>query len=230
MAFLNDLDPWSWAATVAALAVFSIVTFANLQDWWDHRKIDFFDGRGTLIAFFGIAFLVGAFNSFSLHATSPRKTVQGIARLVARSSSKSHSYEYICATSCQQTGGYALDLRDEASRPVNLGSPYVFTYLEHPSGNAFTGISLLVTEISDPDSGRVLYKMDLASHWYRIAVYLLDFALVVGAGLLSIPLNHTRHHGQTPEEASEDDDAGDGPDQAAEAAPASLGLDSSDAR
>ena len=230
MAFLNDLDPWSWAATIAALAVCSVVTFANFQDWWDHRKIDFFDGRGTLIAFFGIAFLIGACNSFSLHANSTRKTVQGIARLVAKSSSKSHYYEYICATSCLQTGGYALDLRDEASSPVNLGSPYVFTYLEHPSGNAFTGISLLVTEISDPDSGRVLYKMDLTSHWYRIAVYLLDFALVVGAGLLSIPLNRTRHHGQSPEEASDDDDPEHGPDHTPEAEPASLGLDSGDSR
>jgi len=129
--------------------------------------------------------------------------VQGIARLVGKSSGKSHSYEYICATSCQLTGGYALDLRDEAGDPVNLGSNYVFTYLEHPSGNAFSGISLLVTQVSDAESGRVLYKMDLANHPYRIAVYLFDFVLVVGAGLLSIPLNRTRHHGQPPGEASE---------------------------
>ena len=229
MAILNDLDPWAWAATVAAFAVFSLVTFVNLQEWWEHTKIDIFDGRGTLIFVSGAAFLIGAFNSFSIHANSPRKTVQGIARFVAKSSSKSHSYEYICATSCQLTGGYALDLRDEASSPVNLGSNYVFTYLEHPSGNAFSGVSLLVTEISDPDSGRVLYKMDLTSHWYRIAVYLLDFALVVGAGLISIPLNRTRHHGQPPEEASDDDDPEDGRDKASEAESISIGLDSSDA-
>ncbi|MBS1802254.1 MAG: hypothetical protein JST28_02750 [Acidobacteria bacterium] len=203
MAFLNDLDPWAYAATVAAFAVFSVVTFVNLQEWWEHSKIDIFDGRGTLIFVVGTAFLVGAINFYSFHANSPRKTVQGIARLVGKSSSKSHSYEYICATSCQLTGGYALDLRDEASGPVNLGSNYVFTYLEHPSGNAFSGISLLVTEVSDAESGRVLYKMDLANHPYRIAVYLFDFVLVVGAGLLSIPLNRTRHHGQPPVEASE---------------------------
>jgi hypothetical protein len=134
MAFLNDLDPWACAAAIAALAVFSLVTFVNLQEWWEHSKIDIFDGRGTLIGVFGAAFLMGAFNSYSFQANSARKTVQGIARLVNKSSSKSHYYEYICATSCQLTGGYALDLRDEASGPVNLGSNYVFSYLEHPSG------------------------------------------------------------------------------------------------
>jgi hypothetical protein len=41
--------PGACAATIAALAVFSLVTFVNLQEWWEHSKIDIFDDRGTLI-------------------------------------------------------------------------------------------------------------------------------------------------------------------------------------
>jgi hypothetical protein len=69
--------------------------------------------------------------------------------------------------------------------------------------------------------------MDLANHPYRIAAYLFDFVLVVGAGLLSIPLNRTRHHGRPPKEASDDEDDVEEPaDLTSEAAAVTLGFGS----
>lgn len=228
MPFVNDLDALTWAATFAAIVVCCFVTIANLQDWRNHLKIEV-DGRATLITLFGVATLVGAISSYSPNANAPRKTVEGTARFVAESHGK-HSYnEYICATSCQLTGGYALDLRDEASHYVRIGSRYVFTYLEKPVGGAFSGISLRVIAISEAVSGRELYKLDLTNHPYRIAAYLFDAALLACSGLLGGLLNSNRHYEESDKNDSDDDQQKEGEEQAAESEPISLGLDSRDA-
>jgi len=224
MTFLNDLDALAWAATIVALVVCCSVTFLNIRDWRNHWKIEP-DGRATLIMLLGIAFIVGALNSYSPNANAPRKTVEGIARFVAESHSR-HSYnKYICATSCQLTGGYALDLRDNASHFVHIGSSYVFTYLEKPVGGALSGVSLRVIAISEPDSGRVLYALDLTNHPYRIAAYLLDTALLVSAGLLGGLLNRSQHHGYSEESTSNEEEKG----EPRGSGPISLGLESRDA-
>jgi hypothetical protein len=209
MAFLNDLDPWAWGATLAAVGVCFAVTFANVQDFRDHRRLEIFDGRGTLIAFFGGCFLVGAFHSYSFNAHAARKTVEGVARFVGKSSGRGGFDEYVCATSCQLTGGYALDLHDEASGPVRLGSKYVFTYFERPRGSVLNGISLRVIAVADPDSGRVLYALDLANHPYRIALYLLDFTLVVLSGAVGVFLNRTHHFDDSEESTPNEDESDD---------------------
>lgn len=224
MTFLNDLDLFAWAAAFAAILVSCVVTIANFQDWRNHLKIEV-DGRATLIMISGIAFLVGAISSYSPNANAPRKTVEGIARFVAEARGKHQYDKYICADSCQLTGGYALDLRDKASGYVRMGSSYVFTYLEKPIGGAFSGISLRVIAISEPESGRVLYALDLTNHPYRIAAYLLDLALVVCSGLLGGLLNRSLHsEGST----SDEDEPEENQHQRPDAEPISLGLDSRD--
>lgn len=224
MTFLNDLDGLVWAATIVAIVVSCLVTFVNFQDWLDHRKIDVFDGRATLITFFAMFFLAGAFSSYSPNANAPRKTVEGIARFVGETSGRSGYYKFICATSCASTGGYALSLHDEAAKVTHIGSSYRFTYLEHPRGNAFTGISLRVITISDPDSGQVLYALDLSNHLYRIALYLLDTALLVSAGFLGALLNRTQRLAHVEERSGQDDEE----EQLKGAGPISLGLESKD--
>ena len=223
MAFLNDLDALAWAATIVTILVWCLVTFVNVQDWRDHRKIDVFDGRATLSTFFAMAFIVGAFSSYSPNANAPRKTVEGVARLVAEVKGKTY-HKFICATSCQLTGGYALDLRSDASDFVHIGSSYAFTYLEKPVGGAFSGVSLRVIAISDPDSGRVLYALDLTNHPYRIALYLLDTALLISASLLGALINRSKrleHLGKSDrEEGDQEQPGGSGP--------ISLGLESKD--
>jgi len=223
MAFLNDLDALAWAATIVAILVWCLVTFVNFQDWLDHRKIDVFDGRATLITFFAMAFIFGAFSSYSPNANAPRKTVEGVARFVAEVKGKTY-HKYICATSCQWTGGYALDLRSDASDFVHIGSSYVFTYFEKPVGGAFSGVSLRVIAISEPDTGRVLYALDLTNHPYRIALYLLDTALLISASLLGALLNRTRRFARAEErrgdEKEEEEPRGSGP--------ISMGLESKD--
>jgi hypothetical protein len=222
MAFLSDLDPLVVVATFVTILVCCFVTFQNIQDWRDHQKIEF-DGRATLIMFLGIALIVGAFNSYSPNANAPRKTVEGIARFVGKAQGRGSFTEFICATSCRQTGGYALALRNEAAEVTRIGSSYAFTYLEHPVGNAFMGISLRVIAISEPDSGRVLYALDLTNHPYRIALYLLDTALLVSAGLLGGLLNRSQHHGHAEESTSNEVEEPRGSE------PISLGLESKDA-
>lgn len=229
MAFVNDLDALAWAAMFAAIVVCCFVTIANFQDWRNHLKIDISDGRGTLIGFFGIAFLVGAISSYSPKANAPRKSLQGTARFVAEAHGR-HSYDrYICATSCQLTGGYALDLRDDASEFVHIGSSYVFTYLAKPVGGALSGISLRVIAISDPDSGRILYQLDLTNHPYRIVAYLLDATLMICSGLLGGLLNRNRHYDESDKDDSDDDDQREEVQPTAESVPISLGLESKDA-
>jgi hypothetical protein len=224
MAFLNDLDALTWAATIVALVVCCSVTFVNFQDWRDYRKIEI-DGKARLIVGFGIAFLVGAFHSYSPNANAPRKTVEGIARFVGVSNSRSGHNEYICATSCELTGGYALALHNEAAAITHIGSSYAFTYLEHPVGNAFSGISLRVIAISEPNSGQILYALDLTNHPYRIAVYLLDFSLMVCSGLLGILLNRSLHQGHSEESTSNEQEE----EEPSGSGPISLGLESKDA-
>lgn len=224
MAFLNDLDLLAWAAVFAAIVVSCFVTIANLQDWRNHVKVEV-DGRATLIMFFGIAFLVGAISSYSPNANAPRKTVEGVARFVAAANGRHQYDKYICASSCQLTGGYALDLRDQASNYVRIGSNYVFTYLEKPAGGAFSGISLRVIAIAEPDSGRVLYALDLTNHPYRIAAYLLDLSLVVCSGLVGGLVNRSlrRKH---PQSASDEKESEEDENETTGDGPISLGLDS----
>ncbi len=147
-----------------------------------------------------------------------------MARFVGEASGKGGYDKYICATSCELTGGYALDLHGEAAGIPHIGSNYVFTYLEHPVGNAFSGVSLRVIAISEPDSGRVLYALDLTNHPYRIAAYLLDTALLISAGLLGGLLNRSQHHGRSEESTSNDEEE----EKPKGTGPISLGLESRD--
>jgi hypothetical protein len=229
MAFLNDLDAWAWAGLLAAIVVFGSVMFVNLQDWRDRRRIEIFDGRGTLILFFGGVFVFGAISSYSPNAHAPRKTVEGVARFVGETSGRGGYYKFICATSCRLTGGYALSLHDEAARVTRIGSEYDFTYLERPVGNVWNGISLRVIAVSEAGSGRVLWALDLTNHLYRIAAYLLDFALVVCAGLLSVPMNRSRHYEEPDKNDCDEDEQGGADRRTRESEPISLGLDSKDA-
>ena len=183
MAFVSDLDPLAWAAMFAAIIAFCSVTFLNFRDLRNHWKVDF-GKRLPIVFYLGIAFIVGACDSYSPDAKAARKTIEGVARYVAESNGKGGYSEYICATSCGMTGGYALKLHGRAATAVRIGYPYVFTYLEHPTGNAFAGISLRVTKVSDPDHGRVVYQLDLTNHPYRVAAYLGDLALLVCSGFI----------------------------------------------
>lgn len=224
MDFLSDLDPLAWAAMLVAVVVFCSVMFLNVRDWRNHWKIEV-DGRAGMILILSVAFLVGAINSYSPNANAPRKTVEGIARFVAEAQGRHRYDKYICATSCRLTSGYALDLRDDASDFVRIGSPYVFTYLEKPAGGVFSGISLRVIAISEPESGRVLYALDLANHPYRIVAYLLDAALLICAGLFGGILNRSRRHEGTDKNDSNEDEQTEEEEQAPDAEPISLKLD-----
>jgi hypothetical protein len=191
MAFVNDLDPLSWVAMFAAVIVFCFVTFLNFRDWQNDWTVDF-DKRIPIAFYLGIACIVGACASYSPDGNAPRKTIEGTARFVAETNGKGGYSEYICATSCELTGGYALKLHGRAATAIKIGSSYVFTYLEHPAGNAVMGISLRVIKVSDPDSDRTVYELDLTNHPYRIAAYLCDFALLVCSVVVGALLRNRR--------------------------------------
>lgn len=196
MTFVNDLDPLAWVAMFAAVIVFCSVTFLNFRDWQNGWTVDF-DKRIPIASYLGIACIVGACYSYSPDAKAPRKTIEGTARFVAETNGKDGYNEYICATSCEMTGGYALKLHGKAATAIRIGSSYVFTYLDHPIGNAFMGISLRVVRVSDPDSNQPVYEVDLTNHPYRIAAYLCDFTLMVCSGVIGAMLrNRKRSYGE----------------------------------
>jgi hypothetical protein len=211
MDLLNDLDPWCWAAAIVAFVVASSITFLNVRDWHDHSKIEV-EGQIQLAVWLGIAFIFGAVSSYSPHARSPRKTVDGVVQFVGQLRGKNSYTEFICATSCQLTGGYALALDSQAAHVARIGSSYRFTYLEHPQGNAFSGVSLEVIQIIEPDSGRKLYALDLTNHPYRIVAYLFDVVLMFLASFIAVRMMRAQR-GRSDEgdaaEASEDEEPSD---------------------
>lgn len=187
MQFFADLDFLSWAATIGAVTVSAFVSFLVLRDWRNGWTIEP-EAPFALVLFLGGLSLVGAAKSYSPDANAPTRQIEGFARFVGKVQGKGSFTEFICANSCQLTGGYALALHDEAANFVKIGSKYVFTYLEHPKGSIYTGISLMVIQISEPETGRVLYALDITNHPYRIVVYLFDFTLLVSTIVLEFAL------------------------------------------
>lgn len=165
-------------AIVVAVVVSVSVSSLYFRDWENHWAIDE-EAPGTLIVLLIVAFLVGAGASYSPNEHAPQKTVEGVARFVAVMHGRHSTTVFICATTCVQTGGYALALNEPAAAVTSMGSNYRFTYLAQPTGNAFSGTSLRVVGVSDPDSGQTLYAMDLTNHPYRILAYLCDAALLI---------------------------------------------------
>jgi hypothetical protein len=213
MTLVNDLDPLAWVAMFVAAMVFCSVTFLNVRDWRNQWRVDYGD-RLPIVMYLGIAFIVGACYSYSPDANAPRKTIEGVARFVAETNGKGGYSEYICVATCEMTGGYALKLHGRAATAIKIGSRYVFTYLEHPVGNAFAGISLRVIEASEPDSGRTVYQVDLTNHPYRVAAYLCEIALLVCSGLIGAFLSRRQKREDSGEEESDPKNRatrGDGP-------------------
>jgi hypothetical protein len=233
MAFLSDLDLLSWAATVAAVTLSSCVAFLVLRDWKNGWAVSF-EGPAPLTVLFGLLCLVGAAKSYSPDQNAPRKQVEGVARFVHEVSGKGGHTVFICATSCQLTGGYALALQDEATNYVEIGSRYTFTYLEHPNGNAFTGVSLRVIQVADADSGRVLYALDLTNHPYRISIYVLDSLILFCPFVLALKLAQKQdrlHRLAKGPRDSEDENPSDeaSEEKSPDLGPISLQLESKDA-
>jgi hypothetical protein len=228
MQLIDDLNGLIWVATIVAIVVSCLVIAVDFGDWRDRRKIDAFDGRATLVTVVAIALIAGALNSYEPKANAPRKTVEGTARFVAELQGRDTYHKFICATSCQLTGGYALDLRDKASTAVHMDSRYNFTYLEKPEGGVVNGVSLWVIAVSDPDTGRVLFAEDLTNHPWRIAVYLFDTALVVGAGLLGGLLNRGKRIKRAEVSVGDVENGEERPERPMGDGPISLGLESKD--
>lgn len=225
MAFLSDLDFLSWAATIAAVPLAGFVAFLLFRDWRNHWKVSP-EGAPQIVFLLGVFCLVGAANSYSPDENAPRKTVEGVVHFVGVKHGR-HTYsEYICATSCQLTGGYALALDARASGVAKIGSAYTFTYLEHPTGNIYTGMSLEVIQIAAADSGQVLYALDLTNHPYRIALYLFDFLLLFSTIVLEFILIAKQDSNRSAGSESTESDEDDGPPKPG---PISLHLESKDA-
>lgn len=205
MALLSDLDFLSGAATIAAVVLSAFVTFLVLRDWRNGWKIEF-EAPARLIVFLGMLCLIGAANSFSPDQNAPRKTIEGVVRFVGKVQGRHSFSEYICASSCQLTGGYALALDARGAFVARIGSSYRFTYLEQPKGNIYSGISLKVVQIAEADSGRILYALDLTNHPYRIAAYLFDFVLLICPFALAVRLDQMQDRKRDSEGASSEDD------------------------
>ncbi len=91
--------------------------------------------------------------------TLPARRVEGIARFVGEANGRNRLQRVHL---CHQLSMRRADMPwISAMRPLNIahmGSSYAFTYLEQPVGNAFTGVSLRVIAISEPDSGPIALR------------------------------------------------------------------------
>ena len=223
MAFLNDLDAMAWAAAIVAFLVFLCSIFLSYQDWRNNCRVEVAT-RAAILWMPVLLFLIGALLSYSSKANAPRKSVEGVARYVGERHGKGSYTVFICATSCQLTGGYSLALHDHPSRAVTIGSDYRFTYLAHPVGSVYTGTWLTVIDAVDPESGEVVYSLDIANHPYRIIAYMLDAMLMVLAVLFAHWLRGKQRgrKGEEQDSSEEEDTSGKRLD---ERIPTSLGLE-----
>ena len=204
MPFLNDLDAMAWAAAVVAMLVFLCSTFLSYQDYRNECRVEVAK-RVALLWMPVLLLLIGALTSYSSKVNAPRKSVEGVARYVGESHSRSFDGIFLCATSCQLTGGYSLALYGRGARAVKMGSDYRFNYLEHPIGSTYTGTWLQVITVADPESGRIVYALDISNHPYRVIAYLLDAMLMVMAVLFAWWLRG-RQRGRRGEEQDSSDE------------------------
>lgn len=189
MNLLSDLDGWNWLATAATLIVCVFVLSYAL---WAKKNDETIDLGGPLGVCFFLAILcvIGAFASYSRFGDVPRKTAEGSARIVHIAQGRTF-HEYICADSCRSSGGYTLQLDSTATRAIErypAATRFRFTYPDKPKGGALTGVSLVVENIEEAESGTTIYEQDLRNHPLRIAVYLADLALLIFTIYFSIRL------------------------------------------
>ena len=223
MTFLNDLDAVAWAAMFAAAFTFLISAFLSYYDWQNKCRVEVAK-RAALLWIPVLLFVIGACASYSSKANAPRKSIEGVVQYVGERHGKGSYTVFICATSCQLTGGYTLALHDRPSRAVKVGADYRFTYLEEPIGSVYTGTWLTVVDAVDPESGEVVYALDIANHPYRIVAYLLDAMLMVLAVLFAGWLRRKQLNGKGKErDPSDEDDTRE--KQLDERIPGSLGLE-----
>jgi hypothetical protein len=190
MAFLNDLNPLSIAATVITLTVCGCAIFLDMRDWLNRWRID---GRRqfALLIWTAPACALGAFIAYSPGADAPRKTVIGDYREVGAISGHGVRIDFICVDDCAATGGRTLAIGEKSLKVLRkgpVGRRYEFEFLDRPSGNALWGSSLRVVGIRDPDSGAKLYEVDLTRHWGRMLLFIADFLLCVCTGVLCVVL------------------------------------------
>ena len=223
MAFLSDLDAMAWAALIAAVLVFLVSAFLSYYDWRNNCRVEVAK-RVAILWMPVLLLLIGALSSYSSKANAPRKSIEGVARYVGESHSRSFDGEFLCATSCQLTGGYSLALYGRAGRAVKVGSDYRFTYLEHPIGSTYTGTWLQVVTVAEPESGRMVYALDVANHPYRIIAYLLDARLMLLAVLFARWLRKKQRHERGNVQDSGEED-GMSAKHLDERIPSSLGLE-----
>jgi hypothetical protein len=217
MAFLNDLNLLSIAATVITVAICGCVLSLDIGDWLNRRRsAGQFDGLKQCIylCFLSVACLVGTIDAFSPSANVPHKTVTGEYRVVHISSGKGGSTFFICVVDCTTTGGYTLAMNDDAHMVLRKrpeGGRYEFDYLDRPSGNGFTGVSLRVVGIRDAGSGAKLYEVDLVRHWGRVFLFTSDFLLLIGTGILCVRLERPeKKKGKRDDEAEDPEPVPDG--------------------
>jgi hypothetical protein len=197
MAFLLDLDVVTGMATAAALVICGCFLTLAFRDWrngWPVEAVNY------LAVFWILALicLVGAGVAYSPSADIPRKSVVGSPHIVAETHGKGGPTVYICVDRCATTGGYALRLRDEAFDLVKGALPgerYRFTYLDKPSGGLLTGVSLRLVGIANPESGEVLYSVDLTRHLPRMIVFIGNACLFVFTSYLCLQLSRTKGKG-----------------------------------
>jgi len=89
--------------------------------------------------------------------------------------------------------------RYEQPTPASATSWWIETICNHSceiargrTGKAVAGISLRVIEVSEPDSSRKVYQVDLTNHPYRVAVYLCEIRLLVCSGLIGAFVSRCR--------------------------------------
>jgi hypothetical protein len=209
MTFLNDLNLLSIVATVITLILCGCVLFLDTRDWLNRRRSNGqFDGvkQCVFLCFLSLPCVVGAVDAFSPSAYVPHQTVTGEYRVVHHVSGKGGSTDFICVVDCSRTGGYTLALNDDAQRALwkrPTGERYEFEYLTHPSGNVFGGVWLRVVGIRDAESGVRLYEVDLARHWGRVFLYIVDFFLLVATGVLGVRLERGEKRDKTDEDEDE---------------------------
>lgn len=212
---LSDLNGACWLATVATLVlcacIFALVLWNRRNGWAVDLGAPF---AACLVL--GFLCLAGAFGSYSRYDGVSRKTVAGVVHIVHITRGRHSWTEYICADTCQASGGYALSLDWSAAEAIDRypkGTRFRFTYPDQPKGGVVNGVSLVVESIAEADSGAVIYQKDLLNHPFRIAFYLADLALIILTLYISIQMSAGSDRPRSESHDDSEEPEGGGPEQ-----------------
>lgn len=189
MTFLSDLDGLTWALSIAALTVSTLVIGVDIRDWRAKFPILSRGKRVLLWSFAAGCAVVGA-DTIGNASDVQHLYVSGLPRLVrVRESGRSGDTWLVRAVNAGTTESVLLAVHDSeaivAYREHRKDLPITFGYLNEPYYSRSGTAEFRVVDMADSKTGESFYHFDTRSHPYRVTVLFASALLLFLTELLN---------------------------------------------